>query len=144
METAQTTTLDETHINIFIPMTIKRRGGNVATIISPQNKALEDTNANYDYNLINAIVKAYKLQKKLDKNPKMTIAELATKEGLTKGYIGRLLRLNLLAPDIVEAILFGKQPRELKLQDLLRNEIPYIWVEQKEKFRFNEPCLLFY
>lgn len=66
----------------------------------------------------------------------MTITELAAKEGLTKGYVGRLMRLNLLAPDIVEAILFGKQPRELKLQDLLRNEIPHIWQEQREKFEF--------
>lgn len=136
METTQTTTQDEAHINIFIPMTIKRRGGNVPTIIAPKNKALENTENSYDYNLINAIVKAYRLQKKLDKNPTMTIAELATKEGLTKGYVGRLMRLNLLAPDIVEAILFGKQPRELKLQDLLRNEIPHIWQEQREKFGF--------
>jgi hypothetical protein len=135
MENTQTTT-DEAHINIFIPMTIKRRRGNVPTIILPKDKTLEVTNSNYDYNLINAIVKAYRLQKKLDKNPKMTIAELATKDGLTKGYVGRLMRLNLLAPDIVEAILFGKQPRELKLQDLLRKEIPHIWQEQREKLKF--------
>ncbi len=87
METTQTTTHDGNCINIFIPMTIKRRGGNVPTIILPKNKALEDTNANYDYNLINALVKAYKLQKKLDKNPKMNIVELAAKEGLSRGYV---------------------------------------------------------
>ena len=137
MEVTQTTTLDKNCINIFIPMTIKRRGGNVPTIISPKIKTLQEDNPNYDYNLINALVKAYKLLKRLDKNPKMTIAELATKEGLTKGYVGRLMRLNLLAPDIVEAILFGEQPRELKLQDLLRNEIPHIWQEQGEQLGFS-------
>lgn len=67
----------------------------------------------------------------------MTIAQLAEKEGLTKGYVGRLLRINLLAPNIIESILFGEQPRNLKLQDLLRKEIPQIWDEQKEKLGFN-------
>ncbi len=126
MTNIQTTAAEENCINIFIPMAIKRRGGNTSTIILPKNKVLDDDKLNYDYSSINALVKAYKLQKKLGNNPKMTITELANKEGLTKGYVGRLLRLNLLAPDIVESILDGKQPRYLKLQDLLRKEIPQI------------------
>jgi len=139
IQSTQSTTVEEDYISIFIPMSIKRRGGNVATMILPKDKALyENKTNNYDHNLITALVKAYKLQKKLDKNPKMTIAELAEKEGLTKGYVGRLLRLNLLSPDIVEAMLDGKQPRDLKLQDLLRKEIPYIWDEQREKFWLNQ------
>lgn len=134
MKNIQTTTQDSNCINIFIPMSIKRRGGNVATIILPKDKCLEVNNdTNYDHVLITALVKAYKLQKILDKNPKMTIVQLAEKELLTKGYVGRLLRLNLLAPDIVEVILDGKQPKDLKLQDLLRKEIPQVWKEQREK-----------
>jgi len=68
----------------------------------------------------------------------MTIAQLAEKEELAKGYVGRLLRLNLLAPDIVEAIVDGKQPRDLKLQDLLRKKIAYVWEEQRLRFHFIE------
>lgn len=128
---------EDSYINIFIPITIKRGEGNVATMILPKNKSLEDNKPNYDYNLINAIVKAYKLQKKLDKNPQMTIGELAEKQGLTKGYVGRLLRLGLLDPDIIEAILDGKQPKDMKLQALLRKDIPNIWKEQEEKFDFS-------
>lgn len=67
----------------------------------------------------------------------MTIAQLADKEELTKGYVGHLLRLNLLAPDIVESILFVRQPRNSKLQALLRKEIPQVWQEQKGKLSFS-------
>jgi hypothetical protein len=74
------------------------------------------------------------LEKNWTNNHFIIIAKLAAKEGLTKGYVGRLMRLNLVAPDIIEAILFGKQPRDLKLQDLLRSEIPHVWQEQRDKF----------
>ena len=49
-------------------------------------------------------------------------------------YVGRVLRLTLLAPDIVEAILGGRQPAELQLEDLLRR-FPVGWVEQKAVLR---------
>ena len=72
----------------------------------------------------------------MEKDPKLTISSLATKEGLTHGYLGRLLRLNLLTPEIVEAILYGKQPKNLRLIDFMTKEIPLLWDEQKEKFGF--------
>jgi len=46
------------------------------------------------------------------------------------------LHLNLLAPDIVEAILEGKQPKDLKMIDFLRKGVPLLWEEQMEKFGF--------
>jgi len=45
-----------------------------------------------------------------------TIAEIATAENLNESYVGRVLRLTLLAPDIVEAILGGRQPAEMTLR----------------------------
>ncbi len=92
--------------------------------------------SNHDFRLINALAKAHRLQQKMDKNPDQTISSLAEKEGLTHAYTGRLLRLNLLAPDIVEAILDGRQPKGLKVIDFLRKEIPLLWEEQKNKFGF--------
>ena len=124
-------------ISIFIPMKIRKRGGNVATIITPVNKQLQqDETLNYDFRLINALVKAYRLQKKMINNSTFTVASLAAKEGLSRSYLGRILRLNLLSPDIIESILAGKQPRELRLIDFLRQEIPFLWEEQREKFGF--------
>ncbi len=130
---------EENIISIFIPMKIKKRGGNVATIITPVDKQLQqDEMPYYDFRLINALVKAYRLQKKMINNSTFTVASLAAKEGLTRSYLGRILRLNLLAPDIIEAILAGKQARELRLIDFLRQEIPLLWEEQKEKFGFSD------
>ncbi len=72
----------------------------------------------------------------MNKNPIETIGSLARKENLTRAYLGRLLRLNLLAPDIIEDILAGRQPKDLRLIDFMRKEIPIIWEEQKERFGF--------
>ena len=141
MENLGLTAIEENFISIFVPMTIKKRGGrgSLAIITLPQGKSPSlDDQPNYDYRLINAFTKARKLQQKIEKDPKLTISSLATKEGLTHGYLGRLLRLNLLAPEIVEAILYGKQPKNLRLIDFMRKEIPLLWDEQKEKFGFND------
>ena len=139
MEQIQSTTAEQSYISIFVPMTIKKRGGrgSVAIITSPQGKApsLEEK-PNHDYRLINGLVKAHKLQQKMNKNPQQSISSLALKEGLTHAYLGRLLRLNLLAPDIFDAILDGRQPKNLRLIALMRKDIPLLWEEQIERFGF--------
>jgi hypothetical protein len=155
MTEIQSITPEPSYISIFVPMIIKKRGGRGSTTIitphlgnksSPLDKKLyddkssnnipNDNQTNHDYRLIQALTKAYKLQQKMNKNPAETIGSLARKENLTRAYLGRLLRLNLLAPDIVEAILAGRQPKDLRLIDFMRKEIPIIWDEQKEKFGF--------
>ena len=55
--------------------------------------------------------------------------ELAEAEGLTRSFVNRLLRLTLLAPEIIEAILNGLQPKEMQLEDLTR-ALPSAWDEQ--------------
>jgi len=121
---------EENDISIFVPMTIKRRGGGHATVISADKE-------NYDHRLIEMIVKAYKWQQAMRKNPNLSTTLLAEKEKVTSSYVSRTLRLNLLAPDIVKAILAGRQPRDLMLQDLMKKTIPDLWPEQREIFGFN-------
>jgi hypothetical protein len=58
-----------------------------------------------------------------------TIREIAAAEKINETYVGRVLRLTLLAPDIVEAILNGRQPAGLQLDVLLRRS-PAGWQEQ--------------
>ena len=140
MTEIQTNTLEKSYISISVPAIIKKRGGRGSTTIitPPKDKTLPpDDNTNYDYRLITAITRAYKLQQKMNKNPEQTISSLAYEENLTRGYLGRLLRLNMLAPDIVKAILDGKQPKDLRLIDFLRKDIPLLWDEQKKKFGFD-------
>lgn len=130
----------ENTISIFVPMMIKRRGGGHATMILPKDMPREVQGANkstYDHTLINAFAKAYKWQQIMHKNSKKSINTIAEKENLTSAYIGRVLRLNLLAPDIIKTIVDGKQPRDLKLQDFMTKAIPDLWREQRALFGFN-------
>ena len=59
-----------------------------------------------------------------------TIEELAAAEKINSSYVSRVLRMTLLAPDIVEAILDGHQPHELTLAVLMR-PLPLGWGEQR-------------
>ena len=60
--------------------------------------------------------------------------DLAEQEGVTDAYVCRLLPLTCLAPDIVEAILDGRQPKGLRLAELLGNG-PVAWEEQRRLWR---------
>lgn len=66
----------------------------------------------------------------LENGTHATIAEIAAAEKINETYVGRVLRLTLLAPDIVEAILSGRQPAGLQLEALLRR-FPVEWREQR-------------
>ena len=55
------------------------------------------------------------------------------RERVNAGYMSRVLRLTLLAPDIVEAILDGRQPEGMRLEDLLE-AFPVEWVEQRSRW----------
>ena len=60
-------------------------------------------------------------------------AEIAEVDGVTRSFVNRLLRLTLLAPDIVETILEGSQPKGVQLEDLTR-AISSGWEEQRRLF----------
>jgi hypothetical protein len=69
-------------------------------------------------------------QKLLDEGRFAGISEMATAEKIERGYLGTLLRLTLLAPDLVEAILNGRQPEGVTLPRLLEG-VPVVWGEQR-------------
>jgi hypothetical protein len=71
----------------------------------------------------------------LDAGEFTMIAELAQREGIAVSYLTRVLRLTLIAPEIVEAILDGSQPAGLQLDDLLEG-FPLEWEGQRTRLRF--------
>jgi len=79
--------------------------------------------------MIKEIARAFRWRELLENGTHPTIAEIATAEKINASYVGHL-RLTLLAPDIVEAILGGRQPAKLQLEDLLR-WFPVLWQEQR-------------
>jgi len=82
-----------------------------------------------DNTLVKALARAFRWKRMLESGEFMTIAELAEREGIAPSYMTRVLRLTLLAPDTVEAILDGKQELEITLGRLLEPLLPD-WREQ--------------
>ena len=76
-----------------------------------------------DETLIRALARAHRWKRMLEEKKYQSAGEVAEAEGVTRSFVNRLLRLTLLAPDIVEAILEGRQPKGTMLQEL-RGPVP--------------------
>jgi hypothetical protein len=79
--------------------------------------------------MIKALARAFRWRKLLETDVYGTIEELSKAEKINSSYVSRILRLTLLAPDIVEAILDGRQPPELT-PAILMEPFPNAWSEQ--------------
>jgi hypothetical protein len=79
--------------------------------------------------MVKALARAFRWRKMLDTGVYATLEELARAKGVSATYVTRMLRLTLLAPEIVEAILDGRQSPELQLDDLLGG-FPLEWAGQ--------------
>src|SRR5437588_514561 len=73
-----------------------------------------------DNAMVKAIARAFRWREMLENGTHATIAEIAATEEINESYVGRVLRLTLLAPDVVEEIIDGRQPVTLLLDRLLR------------------------
>ncbi|MFO0400803.1 MAG: hypothetical protein ACK52P_03740, partial [Alphaproteobacteria bacterium] len=83
--------------------------------------------------LVKALARAFRYQKLLDEGRYASISEMAAAEKIERGYLGTLLRLTLLAPEVVEAILPGRQPEGVTLPRLLAG-VPVGWGVQRSAF----------
>jgi len=134
IENIEAPAITENIFTISVPIKINRRGGKTATMILPKNIPKDEEKPYYDQVLIKAFAKAYKWQQILSKDPNMSYGKLAAKEKVTTGYISRILRLNRVTPYIVKAIVEGRQPKELKIQDFMNKMIPDLWQDQQKVF----------
>jgi hypothetical protein len=116
-------------IVVRVPLNIRRRPGRktVVTPTSQQGDTVMPTRA--DPALVKALARAFRYQRLLDEGRYASISEMAAAEKIERGYLGSLLRLTLIAPDIVEAILDGRQPEGLGLPRLLQ-PFPTAWDDQ--------------
>ena len=87
-----------------------------------------------DSTLVKALARAFRWKRMLESGEFATITELAEREGIAPSYMTRVLRLTLLAPVIVEAILDGRQGPELTLARGLE-PFPAGWDEQRQRFQ---------
>jgi hypothetical protein len=80
--------------------------------------------------LVKALAREFRWRKLLDRGTYSTIKEIAAKEKIDPTYVGDVLRLTLLAPDIIEMILDGRQPRGLQFEQLGKS-LPLEWRAQR-------------
>jgi hypothetical protein len=107
------TRLDGSTVVVRIPMRFQRRGGQ-KRIVAPDGRAIVPaTKLQPDGTLIKALVRAWRWQRMLESGEYGTLAELAAAERISRSYVCRVLRLTLLAPDIVEQILDGRPTAQL-------------------------------
>jgi hypothetical protein len=117
-------------LTIRIPIRLQRRGGR-KLIMTPEGATTRARKPSRDETLIKALVRAHRWRRRIESGRAKSITDLAENEGVTDAYVCRLLPLTCLAPDIVEAILDGRQPKELRLAEMLGNG-PLIWTAQRE------------
>ena len=91
----------------------------------------------FNNTLIKALARAFRWKRMLESGEFATIKELAESENLAFSYMTRVLRLTLLAPDIVEAILDGRQGSEVTLTAML-GPFPLDWLAQRNALRLPE------
>jgi hypothetical protein len=124
-----------TSVTVSVPLTIRRRGGR-KQIIGPDGAVARpgDNGAGFvpvrgDPALIKALARGFRWRRMLEDGRYASISEMAKAEGVERGYVGSLLRLTLLAPAMVEAIVAGRQPEGVTLPALL-DGMPVGWGEQ--------------
>ena len=118
-------------ITVTVPIHFERRGGR-KIVISPfsNHPPLQRP----DNALIKALARAHRWQRMVETGECANIADLAKAERINQSYVYRLIRLTLLAPDIVEAILNGQQSPGMTISSLT-GYIPVEWIEQRKALK---------
>lgn len=116
-------------VTLHVPFRVVKRGGrkemHLPDGVRPDRKA--------DNTLVKALARAFRWKRMLDSGEFATIVELAEREGIAAPYLTRVLRLTLLAPDIIETILDGQQGPRTTLE-ALRDPFPANW-QLQDTFR---------
>jgi site-specific DNA recombinase len=127
------TTEEEIHI-LCIPVRLRRSGREIRMLIEGTDPF---ATAKPDARLIKLLIRARQLNTVLVASDGVPFAALAKREGVSPSYFTRLVRLSYLAPDITQAILDGRQPRDLTADKLLaHSRLPLGWHEQRTALGF--------
>ena len=122
----------------LVPLTIKRRQ-NRKLLIPPAPDAATAAGG-FDVPMIKTLGKAFYWKRLIDEGAYPTTADLARALKLEPGWAAEVLRMTMLAPDIVEAIFEGRQPRHLNLHTLRgrQEQLPRDWAAQRRLLGFSD------
>lgn len=124
----------------FVPLTIKRRHSS-KLIVPPVGTTFVKVTSSFDLPLIRTLGKAFYWQRMLDAGEVANATDLARQFRLEPGWVSEVLRMTRLAPDIIRAIIEGRQPRHLNLHAFRgrQAEVPLEWDVQRRLFEFPSP-----
>jgi hypothetical protein len=119
-------------ITVRVPIAIRKRGGR-KVVLAPDGTSIYACGLicqQADSAMVKALARAFRWREKLERGEYASVVEIADSERINESYVCRVLRLTLLAPDIVEAIVDGRQLPEMTLATLMRR-LPSVWKEQR-------------
>jgi hypothetical protein len=116
---------------VRIQMRFQRRGGRKRIVAPDGSEFVPTSKPQPDSTLVKALARAWRWQRMLDDSVYASVSEIGDAESISRSYVSRILRLALLAPDIVESILVGRTDQVLMLENLER-PLPASWAEQRE------------
>ena len=117
-------------LTVRVPLTLRKRGGR-KQVVMPDGAGWGQPRPRIDNTMVKAIARAHRWKRLMESGRFASVTELAEAEKINQSYLCRVLRLTLLAPDIVEAILDGRQPAGLQMDALLR-PFPSEWMAQRQ------------
>lgn len=116
-------------VTIKVPFAVRKRGGR-KLVLAPNGAPMPPAAPHIDSTLVKAIARAFRWQKMLETGKYATIKEIAKAEKINPSYVSRVLRLTLLAPATVEAILNGRASTGPTLAEAM-GVFPVAWIKQR-------------
>ncbi|MDI1266244.1 MAG: hypothetical protein PS018_23615 [bacterium] len=124
-------TPDSDVVTIKVPFAVRKRGGR-KLVLSPDGAPMPPAAPHIDSTLVKAIARAFRWQRMLETGRYATIKEIAKAEKINSSYVSRVLRLTLLAPATVEAIIDGRMSAGPTLAEAMK-VFPVEWAEQRRQ-----------
>ena len=116
-----------------LPVAMRKRGGRKLILTPDGTSGAPAPRVRPDNALLKALARGFRWQKMLREGDYQTLEEIADVENINPSYVSRLLRMTLLSPEIVEAILAGRHPDGLTMARAMQ-PIPEEWIRQHEHF----------
>lgn len=121
---------DTQTVTVRVPLSVKHRGGRKLVVVPPDAPTWAPRRSRIDDTLIKALARAHRWKCMLDRCEYASMTELARSEDVTESYLCRILRLTLLSPKVIEAILDGTPNNIPELQQLI-SPFPVDWQKQQ-------------
>lgn len=125
--------MTEQTVTVTVPFAVRKRGGRKLVITPDGVTAPPAPRANVDSALLKALARGFRWRRLLETGDYSTIEEVADAENINPSYVSRVLRMTLLAPEIVEAIVAGRQSSGLTMLTAMK-VFPASWALQRRSW----------